>query len=38
MSFIEIYGITFFFVILGCMAILWLISLQLKNSSIVDIF
>ena len=37
MSFIEIYGIALL-VILGCMAILWLISLQLKNSSIVDIF
>jgi len=37
MSFIEIYGITLL-VILGCMTILWLISLQLKNSSIVDIF
>ena len=37
MSFIEIYGIAFL-VILGCMTLLWLISLQLKNSSIVDIF
>jgi steroid 5-alpha reductase family enzyme len=37
MSFIEIYGIALL-VILGCMTILWLISLRLKNSSIVDIF
>ena len=37
MSFIEIYGIALL-IILGCMVILWLISLQLKNSSIVDIF
>ena len=37
MSFIEIYGIALL-VILGCMTLLWLISLQLKNSSIVDIF
>jgi len=37
MSFIELYGIALL-VILGCMTILWLISLQLKNSSIVDIF
>jgi len=37
MSFIELYGIVLL-VILGCMAILWLISLQLNNSSIVDIF
>jgi steroid 5-alpha reductase family enzyme len=36
-SFIEIYGIALL-IILGCMVILWLISLQLKNSSIVDIF
>ena len=37
MSFIELYGIALL-VILGCMAILWLVSLWLKNSSIVDIF
>lgn len=37
MSFIEQYGIALL-VILGCMTLLWLISLQLKNSSIVDIF
>lgn len=37
MSFIEIYGIALL-VILGCMTILWLVSLWLKNSSIVDIF
>jgi steroid 5-alpha reductase family enzyme len=37
MEFIDIYSIALL-VILGCMAILWLISLQLKNSSIVDIF
>jgi steroid 5-alpha reductase family enzyme len=37
MAFIELYGIALL-VILGCMTLLWLISLQLKNSSIVDIF
>ena len=37
MSFIELYGIALL-VILSCMALLWLISLWLKNSSIVDIF
>jgi steroid 5-alpha reductase family enzyme len=37
MSFIEFYGIALL-VILSCMTLLWLISLQLKNSSIVDIF
>jgi len=37
MSFIEVYGIVLL-VILGCMILLWLVSLQLKNSSIVDIF
>jgi len=37
MSFIELYGIALL-VILGTMVILWLVSLQLKNSSIVDIF
>jgi steroid 5-alpha reductase family enzyme len=37
MSFIEMYGIAFL-VILGLMAVLWLVSLFLKNSSIVDIF
>jgi steroid 5-alpha reductase family enzyme len=37
MSFIELYGIALL-VILGCMTILWLVSLWLKNSSIVDIF
>ena len=37
MSFLEIYGITFL-VILGLMTILWLVSLRLRDSSIVDIF
>jgi steroid 5-alpha reductase family enzyme len=37
MSFLEIYGIAFL-VILGLMILLWLASLLLKNSSIVDIF
>ena len=37
MSFIEMYGIVLL-VILGCMILLWLVSLQLENSSIVDIF
>jgi steroid 5-alpha reductase family enzyme len=37
MSFIEIYAIAFG-VILALMTLLWLISLRLKNSSIVDIF
>lgn len=37
MSFLEIYGITFW-VILGLMTILWLVSLRLRDSSIVDIF
>jgi len=37
MSFIEIYGVALV-VILGCMTLLWLVSLWLKNSSIVDIF
>jgi steroid 5-alpha reductase family enzyme len=37
MSFIQIYGLTLL-VILGCMTLLWLVSLRLKNSSIVDIF
>jgi steroid 5-alpha reductase family enzyme len=37
MSFPAIYGIGFL-VALGCMAALWLLSLYLKNSSIVDIF
>jgi steroid 5-alpha reductase family enzyme len=37
MSFIEVYGVTLV-VILSLMTILWLISLRLKNSSIVDIF
>jgi len=36
-SFIEIYGIAFA-VILSLMTLLWLISLWMKNSSIVDIF
>jgi steroid 5-alpha reductase family enzyme len=36
-SFLGIYGTTFL-VILGLMILLWLISLLLKNSSIVDIF
>jgi steroid 5-alpha reductase family enzyme len=37
MSGLTVYGIGFL-VILGCMTVLWLISLCLKNSSIVDIF
>src|SRR5512146_1563109 len=37
MSFIELYGIALL-VILACMTLMCLISLQLKNSSIVDIF
>jgi steroid 5-alpha reductase family enzyme len=37
MSFIEIYAIAFG-IILALMTLLWLISLRLKNSSIVDIF
>jgi len=37
MTFIEIYGIVAL-VILGYMAVIWLVSLFLKNSSIVDIF
>jgi len=37
MSFLEIYGIGFA-IILILMTILWLVSLRLKNSSIVDIF
>jgi steroid 5-alpha reductase family enzyme len=37
MSLLAIYGIGFL-VILGCMTALWLLSLFLKNSSIVDIF
>jgi steroid 5-alpha reductase family enzyme len=37
MSFLEMYAIALL-VILGCMLLLWLISLRLKNSSIVDIF
>jgi steroid 5-alpha reductase family enzyme len=37
MSFLGIYGTTFL-VILGLMILLWLVSLLLKNSSIVDIF
>ena len=37
MSFLEIYA-TALLVILGLMTILWLVSLALKNSSIVDIF
>jgi steroid 5-alpha reductase family enzyme len=37
MSFIAIYGIALL-IILGLMIILWLVSLALKNSSIVDIF
>jgi len=37
MSFLEIYGIGFG-IILILMTILWLVSLRLKNSSIVDIF
>jgi len=37
MSLPAIYGITFL-VILGLMILLWLVSLMLKNSSIVDIF
>jgi len=36
-SFIEIYGIALA-VILSLMTLLWLISLWMKNSSIVDIF
>ena len=37
MSFLGIYG-TAFLVILGLMTLLWLVSLLLKNASIVDIF
>lgn len=37
MSFLGVYGIGLA-VIIGLMAILWLVSLRLKNSSIVDIF
>ncbi len=37
MTFLEIYGIAAL-VILGYMAVLWIASLMLKNSSIVDIF
>lgn len=37
MEYYENYSIVLF-IILGCMSLLWLISLQLKNSSIVDIF
>jgi steroid 5-alpha reductase family enzyme len=37
MSFIEVYGVALA-VILALMTLLWLISLPLKNSSIVDIF
>ena len=37
MSFLSIY-LTAGFVILGLMTLLWLVSLALKNSSIVDIF
>ena len=37
MSFLEAYG-TGLLVILGLMIVLWLVSLALKNSSIVDIF
>lgn len=37
MSLFVVYGIGLL-VILGCMTVLWLVSLYLKNSSIVDIF
>jgi steroid 5-alpha reductase family enzyme len=37
MSFLGIYAIGFA-VILTCMLLLWLLSLRLENSSIVDIF
>ncbi len=37
MTFLEVYGIGFA-VIMACMILLWLLSLKLKNSSIVDIF
>ena len=37
MTFLEIYG-TALAVILALMTLLWLLSLRLKNSSIVDIF
>lgn len=37
MAFLSVYGIGLAF-ILGFMAVLWLVSLKLKNSSIVDIF
>jgi steroid 5-alpha reductase family enzyme len=37
MSFLSAYGIALL-IILGCMMVLWLISLRLQNSSIVDIF
>ena len=37
MSFLELYALSLL-VIMGLMTLLWLVSLQLKNSSIVDIF
>ena len=37
MSFLEVYAIALG-VIIGLMTVLWLVSLALKNSSIVDIF
>lgn len=37
MTFLEIYGLNFL-VILGMMTLLWIVSLVLKNASIVDIF
>jgi steroid 5-alpha reductase family enzyme len=37
MSFISIYGFTLL-ILLGLMVVLWLVSLALKNASIVDIF
>jgi len=37
MSFLEVYGLGFV-VVFGIMLILWLVSLPIKNSSIVDIF
>ncbi len=45
MTFVELYGLAFvelyglaFGVILGCMTLLWVLSLALKNVSIVDVF
>lgn len=37
MSILAIYGVVFG-VILGCVTILWIVSLRLRNSSIIDIY